>query len=102
MVQSKPGKKHTTTAVNKKLVGQSVKRAFTQVRGAVVPPINKLMTFEVDGAISKWWKNESASAKVSFLSALIVGFISHLFVYTGRYYGRDDMGIIKRHIGPVV
>ena len=57
--------------------------------------------FEVDTHISRWWRNESASAKVSFVVALTLGFISHLFVYTGRYYGHDDMGIIMSGIGPV-
>ncbi len=57
---------------------------------------SKLKTFDVVGTISNWWNKESAPTKSAFFTSLIVGFISHIFVYTGRYYGRDDMGTIYR------
>lgn len=62
---------------------------------------NNLLLFEFDKSVLAWWNKGSAAAKISFLSAIVVGFLSHLFVYTGRYYGRDDMNRITRPIGPV-
>ena len=58
--------------------------------------IAKMKMFEIVATVSKWWGNQPKPAKTAFFSALIVGFVSHLFVYTGRYYGRDDMGMIYR------
>lgn len=56
--------------------------------------LDKLKTFEIDKEISKWWGNESATAKVAFFSALIIGFVSHIFIYTNRYFGEEDAGRI--------
>lgn len=55
-----------------------------------------IKTFELDNLVLKWWNRSSAAERLSFISAFIIGFLSHLFVYTGRYYGRDDMGFIFR------
>lgn len=65
-------------------------------KGGFIRILGRLKSFELDKSVSNWWKHESAAAKAAFLSALIIGFISHLFVYTGRYFGRDDMGMIYR------
>ena len=40
-----------------------------------------------------WLYNQPKVAKVGFLSALIIGFVSHIFIYTGRYFGCHDVGL---------
>ena len=52
--------------------------------------------FDIGEAVLDFWEDQHAAAKTAFMSACIIGFVSHIFVYTGRFYGRDDMGIIRR------
>jgi len=54
------------------------------------------MSLDIDKTLSKWWGNQLQTSKVAFFSTLIVGFFSHLFVYTGRYFGDHDMGMVLR------
>jgi hypothetical protein len=53
-------------------------------------------TIEIDRILPLWWKRQPQIAKISFFSALVMGFFSHLFVYAGRYYGDHDMGMVLR------
>ncbi|MCL2253219.1 MAG: glucosyltransferase domain-containing protein [Lachnospiraceae bacterium] len=53
-------------------------------------------TIEIDRMLSRWWGNQPETAKVSLFCAFIVGFFSHLFVYTGRYFGDHDVGMVLR------
>ena len=46
--------------------------------------------------ISNWYQNQSKPAKAAFLSAFIIGFVSHLFIYTNRYFGDHDPGLYWR------
>ncbi|MDR0219884.1 MAG: glucosyltransferase domain-containing protein [Lachnospiraceae bacterium] len=57
---------------------------------------SKLKTFEIDQAVAACWKREPSTAKLAFVVALIVGFVSHMFIYTNRYYGNHDLGTILR------
>ena len=60
-----------------------------------MPWFNKIKTFNIYERIPKWWNNEPKPARVAFVSALLIGFITHLFVYSGRYYGNHDIGMIR-------
>ena len=66
------------------------------------PTVLELVSsFDLRAALSKWWKNEPTGAKAAFFSALITGFFSHLFIYSSRYYGNHDPGMIV-HLTPMV
>ena len=49
----------------------------------------------------KRFRNLPSAERLAFYSALILGFVSHLFVYTGRYWGRDDRATVY-YVDPVV
>jgi len=54
--------------------------------------LKKLITLEIDILFPIWYQNQPKAAKMAFISAFLIGFISHLFVYTGRYFGNHDLG----------
>lgn len=93
MNQSKSKNKSATVVINKQ---SSSKKSCTQKKEESLLLANKIKTFEINKAVTNWWSNAPETARFAFFSALIIGFVSHLFVYTGRYYGLDDMGIIRR------
>ena len=55
--------------------------------------LNHLKNFEIEGLLSKWYRKQPKAAKVALLSGFIIGFISHLFVYTGLYFGNHYPGM---------
>ena len=55
---------------------------------------DNVKSFDVAAVVSNWWSNELITAKISFISALIIGFLTHIFFYTGRYFGNHDIGSI--------
>ena len=61
----------------------------------------RISRFDIGAALAKWWGSEPAAAKAAFFSALIIGFFSHLFIYSSRYYGNHDPGMIV-HLAPMV
>ncbi|MDR0221014.1 MAG: glucosyltransferase domain-containing protein [Lachnospiraceae bacterium] len=63
--------------------------------------VEKAKNFDVAKMARTWWQGKPPAAKTAFLAALLAGYVSHLFVYTGRYFGMDDMGRIQDEIGPV-
>ena len=65
------------------------------------PLLKPIKTFDIYEVIPKWWNNEQKSAKVAFLSALVIGFVTHIFIYTGRYYGNHDIGMVT-HTAPTI
>ena len=60
-----------------------------------MPLLKKALEIDLYRIIPRLWRGESPAAKAAFIWALIVGFISHLFIYTGRYFGDHDMGMIS-------
>ena len=57
--------------------------------------LKKVLEIDLYASIPCLWRAESPAAKAAFFWALIIGFISHLFIYTGRYFGDHDMGMIS-------
>ena len=68
----------------------------SRIINLIVKFLVKLKNFEIDTFIGNWYQNQSKSAKTAFLSAFIIGFVSHLFIYTGRYFGDHDPGLYWR------
>jgi len=69
-----------------------IKRAYDRMRGFA----KSIFTFEADKALLNWWAGESAAAKTAFFSALIIGFSTNIFVYSGRFFGDHDFGTVLR------
>jgi len=60
-----------------------------------VQSIKRILAVDLGALLSEWWKNESTAAKCACLSAAIVGFVSHLFIYANRYFGDHDLAMIS-------
>ena len=47
---------------------------------------NQFKKFKIGKTFSNWYNNQPQAGRLSFFSALLIGFVSHLFIYTGRYF----------------
>ena len=54
----------------------------------------RALSFNITAAAARWWQGQPDMAKIAFYAALLIGFFSHLFIYTSRYYGWEDAGRI--------
>ena len=57
---------------------------------------SSFFAFDLGEAFLDFWEDQPKAARAAFFGACVIGFVSHIFVYTGRFFGRDDMGIIRR------
>jgi len=55
--------------------------------------LDKLKCFKIEILFSKWYQEQPKPAKAALLSGLIIGFITHLFIYTGLYFGNHYPGM---------
>ena len=53
----------------------------------------KILNFDIVCWIFNWWCEQDKTAKMAFKSGLVIGFITHLFLYTNRFFGDHDPGI---------
>jgi len=54
---------------------------------------DKVKSFDLEKIFSHWWNKQPVTAKVALFSGFIIGFISHIFIYTNRYFGDHDVGL---------
>ena len=79
--------------------GKITKKSFRKnIKVTALSLIKKIRDFDICTTFSYWWSNESKAAKTAFFSALIIGFVSNLFVYTYRYFGDHDLGVVYTFI----
>ena len=69
------------------------------IKNKSIAALRAALSIDIFKLMPQWWRGESKAAKTAFYAALIIGFISHLFIYTNRYFGDHDVGMIAKH-GP--
>ena len=47
--------------------------------------------------IADWWQDQHPAHRLSFVTAFVMGFVVHLYVFTNRFMNWDDLGIISSY-----
>ncbi|MCL2525482.1 MAG: glucosyltransferase domain-containing protein [Coriobacteriia bacterium] len=58
--------------------------------------IVKVKSFDLGAELINWWIGESPAAKHSFLAALIIGFVTNIFVYSSLIFGDHSIAMPRR------
>ena len=67
------------------------------VKNKSIAALRTALSIDIFKLMPQWWRGESKAAKAAFYAALIIGFVSHLFIYTGRYFGNHDLAMITNN-----
>jgi len=61
----------------------------------------KLRDFQLDQVLLKLYRGLSEIEKIAFVSAFLIGFTTHLVIYTNRLFGNHDIGMVWRNYATV-
>ena len=59
--------------------------------------MEKVMAFDLEQSVKSWLNAQSLESIFAFWSAFVLGFITHIYVFTNRFMNEDDVAI--RYVG---